>query len=211
MMSNKKIKLLIVDDDPVTLKLLECALTGNGFDVLTATSGEQAIDVATAVPIDIGILDYRMAGLSGLDAGRIIQQLTSAPFVLMSAFADRGDVLQAAGQEPLQFLTKPIEHSEVFNAISITLSRSLFGAEKRKQKPDAEFSVAVARAVTSARSVCTAIGLLMLEERITRASAAAFLLRRARDQRRRAADVAEEIIQSYEADFRKQSNTFQGH
>ncbi|MBI3897217.1 MAG: response regulator [Gammaproteobacteria bacterium] len=58
-----KQRVLIVDDDELTLLYAEQALTEAGFDVVTATSGTQAIEIATTNDIDLALLDHRMPGI----------------------------------------------------------------------------------------------------------------------------------------------------
>ncbi|MHB8623873.1 MAG: ANTAR domain-containing response regulator [Sulfuricaulis sp.] len=200
--SSTKKRILIADDDPIIQELLEKMLTNAGYETFVAGSGEQAVEIATTNNIDLALLDYRMPGLSGLETGRALLNLTSTRFVLMSVCSDRDLIQQAAGEGALHFLAKPLTSSEVLNTLSMQLARAqeIKGLKKSIQELEAN-SAAISRAVSSARSVNTAIGLLMERYKKTRDLAYSMLMGRARSERRRAVDLSEEIIKASEAAY----------
>lgn len=206
-MATTKNRILIVDDDPVIVEYVEKTLGDAGFEILTATCGEDAIRIAATNDIDLAILDFRMPGASGLEIGRAIHEMTLTRFVLMSQHSDREIVAQAAHDGALQFLAKPLQRSDLLNTVTICLAR---GAEiKSKEKSlrdlkeiEANYTEAVSRGIAGARSVNTAIGILMERYRKARADAHAILMRLTCNEQRRAVDISEEIIEEAETGYR---------
>lgn len=198
------VKILVADDDAVILELAERTLAGAGFEVYGAASGEQAIEFATTIAIDLAILDYRMPGLSGIDAGRSIHEITGTRFAVMSVCSDRELIERAAGEGALGFIVKPLNLAELVAQVHIGLERA---AELRHlhatiENLEKNRTDAIARAIASARSVNTAVGLLMERVRQPRERVYDDLVRRARNERRKLVDVCEEIIRAREVEYR---------
>lgn len=208
-MTTAKRHILIADDDPIILELLEKALIDAEYQVFAACSGEQAIEISTTNSIDLVLLDYRMPGLSGLDTGKAIRNLTSVRFILMSAFADKDIIMQAADDGMLQFIAKPLNLSDVITTIGVQLIRADEIKEYEKSFKDLEKNSqqGITRAIESARSVNTAIGLIMERYKISRDQASNMLLARTRNERRRAVDLSEQIIKTREAEYVWESET----
>lgn len=206
--STKKNRILAVDDDPVILDYVEKALTDAGFEIFTTTSGAEAIQVAASSDIDLAVLDFRMPGLSGLDVGRAIHELTLTRFILMSRYSDQNLVMQAAHDGALQFLAKPLQRLDLLNTVTICLARAAEIKSKEKSLKDLKaletnYTDAVSRGIAGARSVNTAIGILMERYRKARADAHAILMRLTCNEQRRAVDISKEIIAEAEAGYRE--------
>ncbi len=105
-------RVLVVDDIPPNLKLLEARLSAEYFDVLTATNGPEAIAICEKGRCDIVLLDVMMPGMDGFEVCRRLKgQAATAhlPIVLVTALdqpADRVRGLEAGADD---FLTKPID------------------------------------------------------------------------------------------------------
>jgi two-component system cell cycle response regulator len=105
-------RVLIVDDIPPNLRLLEARLTAEYFEVLAATSGAEAIEYCEKGQCDIVLLDVMMPGMDGFEVCRRLKsQVATAhlPIVLVTALdqpADRVRGLEAGADD---FLTKPID------------------------------------------------------------------------------------------------------
>ena len=65
---------LAVDDQQANLRLLDAVLSPRGYDVLTATSGQEALDVLGSAPVDVVLLDVQMPGMDGCEVCRRIRQ-----------------------------------------------------------------------------------------------------------------------------------------
>src|SRR6516162_6010062 len=82
-------RILIVDDDPGQRSLLDSFLKSQGFDTLTVSSGEKALEALQAQDFHMMISDVRMPGLSGLETLRKARQAHSVlPVLLVTAYAD---------------------------------------------------------------------------------------------------------------------------
>jgi class 3 adenylate cyclase len=107
-------RILIVDDNPVNVKILQTRLTAEGYDVVTANDGEEALAIARRDKPDLILLDVMMPRVDGLEVCRRLRADASFPFtpiILVTAMADSKDVvagLEAGGDE---YLTKPVDHA----------------------------------------------------------------------------------------------------
>lgn len=111
---NYKIRILVVDDDPVFQELLPEQLSALGFEPAVARTGREALDALRLTDHDIVLLDVNMPGLSGLDALREIRQFEDAPEVIMLT----GDNSLSTGVEAMRrgaydYLTKPAEMAKM--------------------------------------------------------------------------------------------------
>jgi response regulator NasT len=190
-----KKRILVADDDVVIVQLVERLLQQAGYEVVSAGSGEQAVEIATTNEIDLAVLDYRMPGISGLDAAKSVHTLTSARVIMMSAHGDRDLVMKAAGEGVLAFIAKPLSPVELVNTVNVQTVRA---AELRAMDKQ---SVHMSRAVTTARTVNTAIGMLMERLRISHDQAFARLRQKARTTHRGLADVCDEMVRAAELSY----------
>jgi CheY-like chemotaxis protein len=90
--SNAPARILIVDDMPANVKLLEDLLAFHGYEVETAVNGGEALAMIRAVPPDLVLLDVLMPGISGYDVCRAIRgdaSLAMLPVVMITALEDR--------------------------------------------------------------------------------------------------------------------------
>jgi len=185
--------ILVADDDPLVLELVEKLLTNLGYRVCTAASGELAVEMAAVMRIDLALLDYRMPQMNGVEAGAAIYRVTGRRFVLMSVHTDRDVWIQAAADGALGFLAKPLVPHELDAQIVIALQRS---AEFDKKEEN------VTKGIGSARSFHTALGILMEMHHIDRDHGSSLLIDQARSSRRRVVEICEELITDRELVYR---------
>jgi PAS domain S-box-containing protein len=109
-------RILLVDDDSDVLRALSQEFEAEGFSVLCARSGREALDLLPTHAVDLALIDLSMPELDGIETTRLIKQLgllSQVPLVVVSGVADvsvRVGALVAGAEE---FLTKPFEPSEV--------------------------------------------------------------------------------------------------
>jgi adenylate cyclase len=107
-------RLLVVDDNPANLEILETRLARQGYEVITAKDGDQALIAARAQTPDLILLDVMMPGKDGIQVCRELKADQSLPFmpvILVTAKADPDDIvagLDAGGDE---YITKPVDHA----------------------------------------------------------------------------------------------------
>ncbi|HIG29916.1 MAG TPA: sigma-54-dependent Fis family transcriptional regulator [Verrucomicrobiales bacterium] len=110
--------ILVVDDDAGQRSLLSHFLEGQGFDILTADSGEEALKALENHSVDMMISDVRMPGMSGLEALRHCRDLKpNLPVLLVTAYADIRDAVVAMKDGAVNYLEKPIDLDELIEAI----------------------------------------------------------------------------------------------
>ena len=105
-------RVLVVDDLPPNVKLLEARLNAEYFDVLTATNGQDAISLCEQGLCDIVLLDVMMPGMDGFEVCRILKgQVATAhlPVVLVTALDQPSDRVRGLEAGADDFLTKPID------------------------------------------------------------------------------------------------------
>ncbi len=122
--STKPTRILVVDDDFSQRSLLESFLSKQGYSIVTAASGEEALTKLDAEAFDMMISDVRMPGISGLEALRQARQAKhSLPVLLVTAYPDIRDAVGAMQDGAANYLEKPIDLGEL-----LSLVRRLTGA-----------------------------------------------------------------------------------
>lgn len=136
-MPNDTPRILIVDDDPGQRSLLDSFLRGQGFETVLADSGERALELLPAGKFSMMISDVRMPGLSGLETLQRARKIfPTLPVLLVTAYADIRDAVEAMRDGALNYLAKPIDLDELLatvrQATGIAKTEPLkLGAEKK--------------------------------------------------------------------------------
>ncbi len=110
-------RVLVVDDLPTNLKLLETKLTAEYFDVITATNGFDAITLTEQGLVDIVLLDVMMAGMDGFETCTRLKSLATTahvPVVLVTALDQPSDRLRGLDAGADDFVTKPFDDTALF-------------------------------------------------------------------------------------------------
>ena len=105
-------RILVVDDIPANVKLLEARLSAEYFDVVTATSGAEAIAVCRRGDCDVVLLDVMMPGMDGFETCRRLKQdraTAHIPVVIVTALDQPSDRVRGLDAGADDFLTKPID------------------------------------------------------------------------------------------------------
>lgn len=105
-------RVLVVDDIPANVKLLEARLSAEYFDVLTAGSGREAIDICARERVDVVLLDVMMPGMDGFETCRQIKSNPKThhiPIVLVTALDQVSDKVRGLQGGADDFLTKPVD------------------------------------------------------------------------------------------------------
>ena len=106
--------ILIVDDEPNMLRTLADILHEEGFEVSTAASGEQAVEMCAANDYSVVLMDVRMPGIDGMEAFRRIRRVkASVPVVLMSAYTVDHLLRDALKEDVVAFVRKPLDAARV--------------------------------------------------------------------------------------------------
>ena len=111
-------RILIVDDDPGQRSLLSSFLGRQGFEIVTAASGQEALETLRIRKFDMMISDVRMPGLSGLETLRLARkEHATLPVLLVTAFTDVRDAVAAMRDGAVNYLAKPIDLDELLATV----------------------------------------------------------------------------------------------
>ncbi|HBV9972715.1 TPA: two-component system response regulator GlrR [Klebsiella pneumoniae] len=120
----KPARLLLVDDDPGLLKLLGMRLVSEGYSVVTAESGPEALRVLGREKVDLVISDLRMDEMDGLQLFSEIQKgPPGMPVIILTAHGSIPDAVAATQQGVFSFLTKPVDKDALYKAIDEALEQ----------------------------------------------------------------------------------------
>jgi two-component system, cell cycle sensor histidine kinase and response regulator CckA len=126
------IKILIVDDNPENIYLLQSLLKGNGYDIISATNGEEALETARNTPPDLIISDVLMPVMDGFTLCRQWKQdgaLKAIPFVFYTAtYTDPKDEELALSLGADLFIIKPAEPDELIRMIRDVIAKYKAGS-----------------------------------------------------------------------------------
>lgn len=115
--------ILIVDDEPRYLRLLEANLRTEGFEVVSANDGEEAIEMFTANPTDLVMLDVMMPRLDGFSTCQRIRQFSSVPIIMLTAKGEEQDRVKGLDMGADDYLVKPFSIGELLARVRAVLRR----------------------------------------------------------------------------------------
>lgn len=116
------IHILAVDDDVVACELLQEVLQQEGYQVSTATSGQDAIHLAQEVPFDLAIVDIHMPDVDGIEVLKAVKRTnTHMPVLMITAYSAMDTTIEAIRQGAYDYLSKPCKMEE----LKLTVKRAL--------------------------------------------------------------------------------------
>ena len=123
----KQTKILICDDEPFVLRLLQVHFERNNFDVTTASNGREALHYLDKGTPDICLLDVMMPYVSGLELLTKIRsnpETESLPVALLTVKAQDDDVYKGYNRGADMYLTKPFDPEEIVRNVELILQHS---------------------------------------------------------------------------------------
>jgi len=118
--------ILVVDDDPEMRALLLDVLRNDGYDVVEAKDGTEAVLALRTWRFDVILMDKNMPGPSGLDLLPGFRRVCpSSQIIMMTAFGDVASYMEAAEKGAVEYLFKPFRMEEMRDAISKALGREV--------------------------------------------------------------------------------------
>ena len=122
--ATEKERILIVDDSPETLEMLERNLSSEGYEVLTAPGVAEAIKILDDTPADLVITDYKMPKISGMDLIRYVREnLKNTEVMMITGYATVEGAVDAIKAGAEEYLTKPFTDEELFSAVRRALDK----------------------------------------------------------------------------------------
>jgi len=117
-------RVLVVDDEPQFLRALRTNLLGAGYDVITATTAEEALSSAALQPPEAVILDLLLPDGRGTDVCRDLRRWTEAPIILVSAVGEEAEKIAALDAGADDYVTKPFAIGELLARLRAALRRA---------------------------------------------------------------------------------------
>lgn len=114
-------KILIVDDDMETTKLLENLLRMNGYESTSVNNSVNAVEIASSILPDLVLMDIMMPGINGIQLCKMFQStqtLKHIPIIIVSALSDIGSKKDAFNAGARDFITKPFLPKELAQKIN---------------------------------------------------------------------------------------------
>lgn len=129
--TNDKIKILVVDDDAVILELISKILAQNGYEVILAPDGFEALNLLEQNKIDIVITDMKMPNMDGMELIDLIKKsYPGMKIIVMTAFEDIYTIKDAIMKGADEYITKPFNSYE----INMVIDRVYWNATSQKHK-----------------------------------------------------------------------------
>ena len=120
-------RVLVVDDDPLLVRLVRTHLEKAGYKVLTAADGEQALETAANELPDLVVLDLMLPKLDGYEVCRRIREFSMVPVVMLTARGEPVDRLRGFEMGADDYLSKPFVPAELLARVRAVLRRSQQG------------------------------------------------------------------------------------
>ena len=151
-------RILIVDDERHNRQLMELILTAEGFQVLTAVTGEDALTMLAEQMPDLILLDIMMPGMDGYAVVRKVKGDSSTkhiPVIMVTALSDRDARLSGLSAGAEDFLTKPVDRAELCVRVRNLLRLKAYGDyyDRHSQMLEAEVALRTADLVKRAETL----------------------------------------------------------
>src|SRR5215211_7445587 len=132
MSTTRKGTILVVDDEEIMREILETLLTREGYEVKLASSGEEGLELARALPFDAAIVDIMMPGIDGIgtldELKRIDEDLA---VIIITAYASVESAISAMKSGAFDYITKPFKNEEVLVVVRNAMERRRLVHENR--------------------------------------------------------------------------------
>src|SRR5712691_5502893 len=136
-MPAKKTTILTADDDPQLLRLVMRNLQLEGYDVLTASDGKQALEQIEAHAPDLVLLDVMMPKMDGFTVCQRVREFSAVPIILITARGQDQEKVCGLDLGADDYLTKPFSVDELLARVRAVLRRAQFSAGERTQAMNA--------------------------------------------------------------------------
>ena len=127
-------RILIVDDEPRYLRLLEANLKTEGYAVVTAGDGLQAVDAFSAQPVDLILLDIMMPRLDGFGTCQRIREFSNVPIIMLTAKGEEQDRVKGLDLGADDYLVKPFSATELLARVRAVLRRAQLPSEQGQER-----------------------------------------------------------------------------
>ena len=127
-MTTERRRILVVDDDQTVRSILQRTLEKAGYDVITAASGQEALDKISRFDVSLVLLDIMMPGLDGFGVLERIPPGLNIPVIMLSAILDENTKIDSLGLGADDYIEKPFSTEELLTRIKVKLRRTKPGS-----------------------------------------------------------------------------------
>jgi DNA-binding response OmpR family regulator len=138
-------RVLVVDDEPKIVDVVQAYLRDAGFSVATAADGEAALVSARSRPPDLVVLDLGLPGLDGLDVARELRRASPVPIIMLTARGEETDRVLGLELGADDYLVKPFSPRELLARVRAVLRRSEGSEAEREQFSVGDVAIDVGR------------------------------------------------------------------
>ena len=185
----QSVRVVIAEDEAIIRLDLKETLEAEGYQVVADTGrGDDAVELVAQHQPDVVILDVKMAGLDGIEAGKRIAATEDTAVVILTAFSQRDLVDRAIDAGALAYLVKPYKRDELVAAVEGARARH------REMRALTDQARTLTDRLEARKAIDRAKGILADEMDLAEAEAFRFIQQAAMTGRRSMAEVADEII-----------------
>ena len=116
--------ILVVDDEPLYQRLLKANLEQEGYEVITAGDGEEALEIISSQHPDLVVLDVMMPKLDGLTTCERIRQFSNMPIIILTARGEEQDRVKGLNLGADDYVVKPFSATELIARVKAVLRRA---------------------------------------------------------------------------------------
>ena len=132
MATTRKGTILVVDDEEIMREILETLLTREGYEVKLASSGEEGLELARALPFDAAVVDIMMPGINGIETLDELRRIDEdLAVIIITAYASVESAISAMKSGAFDYITKPFKNEEVLVVIRNAMERRRLVHENR--------------------------------------------------------------------------------
>lgn len=122
----KKTRILVAEDEPRYVWAIRTNLEARNYEVITASDGQQAVQLAADMQPDLVLLDIKMPGMNGYEACRRIREFSTMPIIMITAMAEEADKVLGLDSGADDYVTKPFSVPELLARVRAALRRAEF-------------------------------------------------------------------------------------
>ena len=119
-------RILVVDDEKEIRDLIEIYLKNDGYEVIKASCGAEALEIVSKEDIDLLVLDIMMPGIDGMELCRLIRKNSNIPILMLSAKSENMDKIQGILTGADDYMVKPFDPLELTVRIKSLLRRAYY-------------------------------------------------------------------------------------
>jgi AmiR/NasT family two-component response regulator len=187
-------RVVVADDESIVRMDLREMLESLGYLVVgEAGDGESAIHLARELKPNIVIMDIKMPGMDGIEAGRVLTEERISPVLLLTAYSQQDLVGRAKEAGVMAYIVKPFHEADLAPAIEVALRRWQEFRSLEKEVEDLKEALETRKLVDRAK------GILMDTQGLSEADAFRRIQKTSMDQRKPMKEVAEAIVLAHEA------------